>query len=49
VEQAARLDADDFTKNLRTVLAEARGLPFVRTPARVLAGDLAAVAGRAAK
>jgi hypothetical protein len=39
------LDADDFTRNLRTVLAEARGLPFVRAPVRVLAGDLTAVAG----
>lgn len=41
------LDADDFTKNLRTALAEARGLPFVRAPIRVMTGDLTTVAGAA--
>src|SRR5882672_1085586 len=45
LQVAIGLDADDFTKNLRTALAEARGLPFVRAPARVLAGDLTAAAG----
>jgi hypothetical protein len=39
------LDADDFTRKLRTALAEAGGLPFVRVPVRVLAGDLKAAAG----
>ena len=42
LDVAIGLDADDFTKNLRTALAEARGLPFVRPPVRVLAGDLTA-------
>ena len=45
LDVAIGLDADDFTRNLRTALAEARGLPFVRAPARVLAGDLTAGAG----
>ena len=41
------LDGVDFTSNLRTVLCEARGIPFVRAPARVLVGPLTAGAGAA--
>jgi hypothetical protein len=44
LDVAIGVNADDFTKNLRTVLAEARGLPLVRAPARVLVGDLIAAA-----
>jgi hypothetical protein len=45
LDVAIGVDADDFTKNLRTALAEGRGLPFVRVPARVMTGDLTAGTG----
>ena len=42
IETQIGLDADDFTKNLRTVLVEARIVPGVRNPALCYAGDLIA-------